>query len=107
MMNWFKQQPDMVHWFQRRPSAYQHKRMDDRDEVASDRRMVAVGLALCLAAGGLLLAFLGAMVGAGFHMLALGELIIVSGLIMIFIGLGAAGVICMIGLIKEWLSLRG
>lgn len=36
MMNWFKQQPDMVHWFQRRPSVYQRE-CELKDQIGRER----------------------------------------------------------------------
>lgn len=77
--------------------------MSKAEELASDRRMIAIAIALCSAGCGCVLAFAGAMIERGFHKVALGELTIASGFIIFVVGLGVAIVISMVGLV---ISLR-
>lgn len=70
------------------------------------RRELGVGIALILAGGGLLLSFVGAMIEGGFGMVPLGEATLAVGLITMFICVGIAGILCLVGLIKEWIGAR-
>lgn len=71
-----------------------------------NRREIAAVIATLLAGMGVLISFVGAMIEGGFGIVPLGEAVLAVGLITIFACLAIAGVLCLVGLVKEWIDAR-